>query len=58
MKLFERLAVEDRPADAVPQLLVVKHELANRLGELVTLPPALESARGVGVVVRRTGTRP
>jgi hypothetical protein len=56
MNSFERSAVEDRPADVVPQLLVVKYELANRLGELVTLPPALEPARGAGLAVRRSGT--
>ena len=37
------LAVEHRPADVVPQPLVVEYELANRLRELVALPPALES---------------
>src|SRR2546423_13114340 len=36
-------AVEHRPADVVPQTLIVEHELANRLGELVALPQALES---------------
>ena len=38
-----RSAVEHRPADVVPQPLVVEYELANRLRELVALPPALES---------------
>jgi hypothetical protein len=51
-----RSAVEDRPADVVPQLLVVNYELANRLWELVTLPPALESTRGLGLAVRRSST--
>ena len=37
-----RSAVKHRPADVVPQPLVVEDELANRLRELVTLPPALE----------------
>src|SRR5215468_4497611 len=37
-----RSAVKHRPADVVPQPLVVKYEFANRLRELVTLPPALE----------------
>jgi hypothetical protein len=37
-------------------LLVVKYELANRLWELVTLPPALESARRLGLTVRRSST--
>src|SRR5438034_10346827 len=36
-------AVEYRPADVVPQPLVVEYELANRVRELVVLPPALES---------------
>src|SRR3982074_2459578 len=36
-------AVEHRPADVVPQPLVVEYELANRLRELVALPPGLES---------------
>jgi hypothetical protein len=38
-------------------LLVVKDELANGLRELVTLPLALESARSVGLAVRRSSTR-
>src|SRR4029077_10843339 len=36
-------AVEHRPADVVPQPLVVEYELANRLRELVALPSALEA---------------
>src|SRR5262249_42482785 len=36
-------AVEHRPADGVPQPLVVEYEFANRLRELVALPPALAS---------------
>jgi hypothetical protein len=36
-------ALEHRPGDIVPQPLVVEYELANRLRELVALPPALES---------------
>src|SRR5205085_1963800 len=36
-------AVEHRPADVVPRPLVVEYELANRLRELVALPPALGS---------------
>lgn len=35
-------AVEDRPADGVPQALIVKHERANRIGQLRALPQALE----------------
>jgi hypothetical protein len=37
-----RSAVKHRPADVIPQPLVVKYELANRFRELVTLPLALE----------------
>ena len=40
-------AVEHRPADVVPQPLVVEYERANRLRELVALPPALESPRAL-----------
>ena len=39
-----RSAVKHRPANVVPQALVVKYEFANRLREQVTLPLALESA--------------
>jgi hypothetical protein len=42
-------AVEDRPADVVPQPLVVEHELANSLWEPVALPSPLESSRSVNV---------
>src|SRR5690349_2368461 len=45
-------AVKHRPADVVPQPLVVKDELANRLRELVTLPPALESPCGLAFAFR------
>src|SRR5712691_9149599 len=51
-----RSAVKHRPADAVPQPLVVKYELANRLRELVALPPALESPCGLALAFRRGGT--
>jgi len=50
------LAVEHRPADVVPQPLVVEYEIANRLRELVTLPPALESPCTIALAFRRTGT--
>lgn len=43
-------AVEHRPADVVAQSLVVEDELANRLRELVALPLALESPRGLTLV--------
>jgi hypothetical protein len=51
-----RSAVKHRPADGVPQPLVVKYELANRLRELVTLPPALESPCFVALAFRRAST--
>src|SRR6266571_528297 len=43
-------AVEHRPADVVPQPLVVEYELADRLRQLVTLPLALESPCGLALV--------
>ncbi len=46
-------AVEHRPADVVPQPLVVEYELANRLRELVALPPVLESACALTLSFRR-----
>jgi len=49
------LAVEDRPADVVPQPLVVEYELADRLRELVALPPALESPCALALSFRRGG---
>jgi hypothetical protein len=48
--------VEQRPADVVPQPLVVKYELANFLRELVTLPLALESPRELALAFRRGST--
>src|SRR6266705_3901855 len=51
-----RLAVEHRPADVVPQMLVVEYELADRLRELVTLPPALKSPCALALSFRRGGT--
>src|SRR2546429_3263716 len=50
------LAVEDRPADVVPQPLVVEYELANRLRELVALPPTLESPCALARSFRRGST--
>src|SRR3954447_258656 len=50
-----RSAVKHRPADVVPQPLVVKYELANRLGQLVTLAPAFESPCAVALTFRRAG---
>src|SRR5256886_5555076 len=49
-----RSAVKHRPADVVPQPLVVKNELANRLRELVTLPLALESPCGPALAFCRS----
>jgi len=49
------LAVEDRPADVVPQPLVVEYELADRLRELVALPPALESPCALALSIQRGG---
>src|SRR3989440_10216342 len=49
-------AVEHRPADVVPQPLVVEYELANRLRELVALPPALESSCALALSFRRGST--
>src|SRR6202165_4383780 len=49
-------AVEHRPADVVPQPLVVEYELANRLRELVALPPAFESSRALALSFRRRST--
>ena len=50
-------AVEHRPANVVSQPLVVEHELANRLRELVALPPALASPRTLALAFRRGSTR-
>src|SRR5579859_6228928 len=46
---------EHRPAEVVPQPLVVEYELANRLWELVALPPALESPCALAFSYRRCG---
>jgi len=51
-----RSAFKHRPADVIPQPLVVNYELANRLGELVTLPLALESGCGFALAFRRGST--
>src|SRR5438552_170040 len=48
--------VEHRPADVVPQPLVVEYELANGLRELVALPPALESTGAVALSLWRGST--
>ena len=49
-------AVEHGPADVVAQPLVVQYELANRLRELVALPPALKSSCALGHSFRRAST--
>src|SRR5581483_6385097 len=49
-------AVKHRPADVVPQPLVIEDELANRRRKLVTLPPALEPPCGIALAVRRGST--
>src|ERR1700682_50377 len=49
-------ALEDRPADVVPQPLVVEYELANRFRELVALPPALQAPCALALSFRRGGT--
>jgi hypothetical protein len=49
-------AVEHRPADVVPQPLVVEYEIADRLRKLVALPPALESPCALAPSFRRAGT--
>jgi hypothetical protein len=51
-----RSAVEYRPADVVAQPLVVKYELADRLWELVALPPAFASPGAHSPCLRRAGT--
>jgi len=50
---WARSAVKHRPADVVPQPLIVKYELANRLRELSTLPSALKPPRGLALAFRR-----
>src|SRR5262245_33162788 len=53
---FERSTVKNRPADVVPQPLVVEYELADCLRELVTLPSAFESSCDVALAFRRGRT--
>src|SRR5579885_2473575 len=54
-RLIARSAVEHRPADIVPQPLIVEDERANRLRELVALPLALASPCPLGLSLRRSG---
>jgi hypothetical protein len=51
-----RSTVKHRPADVVPQPLVVQYKLANRLRDLVMLPLALESSRSLTLAFRRRST--
>src|SRR3954453_23696050 len=46
-------AIEDRPADVVPQPFVVEHELTDRLGELAALPSTLEPPCALDLSFRR-----
>ena len=48
-------AVEHRPADVIAQPLVVEYERANRLRELIALPPALASPSALARSFRRGG---
>src|SRR6266540_4121920 len=51
-----RSALKHRPADVVSQPLVVEHEIANRVRELVTLPSALQSPCGIALAFRHGST--
>ena len=46
-------AVKHRPADVVPQRLVIQYEHPNHLRKLVTLPSTLESPCGLALSFRR-----
>jgi hypothetical protein len=50
-------AVKHRPADVVPQALIVKYEFTNIGWELVTLPLALASAGGLCFALWHGSTR-
>jgi hypothetical protein len=45
--------MEHRPADVVPEPLVVQHKLADRRGQMVALPSAFEPAALVAALLRR-----
>jgi hypothetical protein len=47
-----RSAVERKPAQLVAQPLVVEHKFSDLVGELSTLPPALDAASPMALVVR------
>src|SRR4051794_2890487 len=49
-------AVEHRPADVVSQPLIVQNQLANRIGQLLALPLALEPASALGLARRDSCT--
>jgi hypothetical protein len=49
--------VEDRPADLVPQPLVVQDEFANRIRELFALPAALEPSGALSLACGHRRTR-
>jgi len=49
-------AVERRPADVVSQPLIVQDELANRIGQLLALPLALEPASALGLALKGSCT--
>jgi hypothetical protein len=53
--LLRAQRAKNRPADVVAEPLVVEYELANRLGKLVTLPPARKSPCPVGLALRCAG---
>jgi len=44
-------AVEHRPADVVSEPLIVQDQLADRIGQLLALPLALEPAAALGVAL-------
>jgi len=50
-------AVKHRPADVVPQPLIVKYEFTDSVRELVTLPLALASAGGLCLALWHGSTR-
>ena len=50
------LSSQTLTSDVVPQALVVQHELANRLRELVTLPLALQSPCRLALACGRGST--
>src|SRR5262249_40515806 len=49
-------AVEYRPADVVSQPLIVQDKIANRIWQLVALPPALEPPCALALSFRRGST--